>query len=167
MKRYQLAALVLVVAWLFCPALIHAQEPSNPAAAVLKTHIMLTPEEIKWEDCPPVLPAGAKCAVTEGDIKAANVLFAHQVKLPDNYRIPPHFHPADEHLVVISGVFNMGHGDKFDIKASRPMTPGSFIVMPKGAHHFAWTKGETIIQVYAIGPWGLTYVNSKDDPRTK
>jgi quercetin dioxygenase-like cupin family protein len=144
-----------------------AQQPTNPAAAVLKSHIMLTPEDLKWEDCPPVLPAGAKCAVTEGDNKAANVLFAHQVKLPDNYRIPPHFHPADEHLVIISGVFNMGHGDKFDTNASRPMTAGSFVVMPKGAHHFAWTKGETIIQVYAIGPWGLTYVNPKDDPRSK
>ena len=100
-------------------------------------------------------------------MKAANVLFAYRLKVPDNYMIQPHFHPADEHLVVISGVFNMGHGDKFDINATRPMTAGSFVVMPKGAHHFAWTKGETIIQVYAIGPWGLTYVNPKDDPRSK
>jgi hypothetical protein len=27
--------------------------------------------------------------------------------------------------------------------------------------------GETIVQVHAIGPWGLTYVNPKDDPRNK
>jgi len=167
MKQYRVGALVLVAVCLSCPALVHAQEPSNPAAAVLKSHIMLAPEDIKWGDCPPVLPPGAKCADLEGDRKVPNVLFAYRLKMPDNYMISPHFHPADEHLVVISGVFNMGHGDKFDIKASRPMTAGSFVVMPKGAHHFAWTKGETIIQVYAIGPWGLTYVNPKDDPRTK
>jgi quercetin dioxygenase-like cupin family protein len=87
--------------------------------------------------------------------------------MPDNYRIAPHFHPADEHLVVTAGVFNMGLGDKLDTGAGQAMTAGSFMVMPKGTHHFAWTKGETIIQVYAIGPWGLTYVDPKDDPRNR
>jgi quercetin dioxygenase-like cupin family protein len=144
-----------------------AQEPTNPAAAVLKSHIMLTPEQIKWGECPPALPPGAQCAVLEGDLKAANRLFAYRLKLPDNYKIPTHFHPADEHLVVISGVFNMGLGDKLDRQATHAMTAGSFMVMPKGTRHFAWTRGETIIQVYAIGPWGLTYVNPKDDPRNR
>jgi len=126
---------------------------------------MSKPEEMKWGDCPAVLPPGAKCAVIEGDTKAPNVLFAYRLKMPDNYRIAPHFHPADEHLVVISGTFNMGLGDKLDSKATKPMTAGSFVVMPKGTHHFAWTKGETILQIYAIGPWGLIYVNPEDDPR--
>ena len=144
-----------------------AQEATNPAAAVLKSHIMMTLDEIKWGDCPPAIPPAAKCAAIEGDIKAPNVLFAFRLKWPDNYRIAPHFHPADEHLVVISGTFNMGLGDKVDTNATKPMTAGSFAVMPKGTHHFAWTKGETVLQVYAIGPWGLTYVNPEDDPRTK
>ena len=103
----------------------------------------------------------------EGSLATPNTLFAYRLKMPDNYRIPAHFHPADEHLVVINGVFNLGHGDKLNLDATRPMTAGSFIVLPKGMHHFAWTKGETIIQVYAIGPWGLTYVDSRDDPRNQ
>jgi hypothetical protein len=70
-----------------------AQEPTNPAAAVLKPHIMLTPDEVKWEDCPPMIPAGAKCATIEGDRKAPNVPFTYRLKMPDNYRIAPHFHP--------------------------------------------------------------------------
>jgi len=135
-----------------------AQESTNPAAAAVKTHIMTTPEEIKWGACAPFLPPGAKCAVIEGDPKAPNVLFAYRLKMPDNYRVAAHFHPADEHLVVISGTFNMGLGDKLDPNATKPMTAGSFMVMPKGTPHFAWTKGETIVQIYAIGPWSLTYV---------
>lgn len=127
----------------------------------------VAPEDVKWGDCSPALPPGAKCAVTEGDLKAANVLFGYRVKLPDGYKIAPHFHPADEHLVVLSGTFNMGMGDKFDAAATPPMTAGSFTVMPKGTRHFAWAKGETIVHVYAIGPWGITYVNPADDPRTK
>jgi hypothetical protein len=41
------------------------------------------------------------------------------------------------------------------------------MVMPKGEPHYAWTTGETIVQVHAIGPWGLTYVNPADDPRNR
>jgi mannose-6-phosphate isomerase-like protein (cupin superfamily) len=150
------------------PVQAAAEEPSNPAAAVIKSHIMLTPGDMKWEDCPPgPLPAGAKCAIVEGNRSTPNVLFTYRLKMPDNYKIAPHFHPADEHLTVISGTFNMGMGDKFDMKASTAMTAGSFMVMPKGHAHFAWTKGETILQVHAIGPWGMTYVNPKDDPRSK
>ena len=144
-----------------------AQEPTNPAAAVLKSHIMVTPEDLRWEECSAVLPPGARCATVEGDRSAPNVLFTYRLKMPDNYKIAPHFHPADEHLTVLSGTFNMGLGDKLDTKTTKAMTAGSFMVMPKGAHHFAWTKGETIIQVHAIGPWGVTYVNPADDPRKR
>ena len=31
--------------------------------------------------------------------------------------------------------------------------------------HFAWTTEETIIQLHGTGPWGINYVNPKDDPR--
>jgi quercetin dioxygenase-like cupin family protein len=165
--HWKIGAITLLALPLIGETVVRAEEPTNPAAAVLSSHIMLIPADMKWGGCPPVLPPGAKCAMIEGDMKAANVLFAYRLKMPDNYRIPPHFHPADERLTVISGTFNMGLGDKLDIQASKPMTAGSFIVMPKGAHHFAWTKGETILQVHAIGPWGLTYVNPEDDPRNR
>jgi quercetin dioxygenase-like cupin family protein len=160
-------ALLLLAVAMLCTTTVYAQEPTNPAATALNSHIMLTSEEIKWGECPPAIPPGAQCALIEGDPKVANVLFAFRVKMPDNYRIAPHFHPTDEHLVVLSGVFNMGLGDKLDTGASRAMEAGSFMVMPKGTHHFAWTKGETVIQVYALGPWGLTYVNPQDDPRKR
>jgi uncharacterized RmlC-like cupin family protein len=162
----QVQAIAVLAAGLACATVVHAQEV-HPAAAVLKSHIMLAPDEIRWAACPPAVPPGASCAVVEGSLAAANALFAYRVKMPDNYRIPPHFHPVDEHLLVLSGVFNIGHGDKLDPAVARPMTAGSFIVMPKSVPHFAWTKGETIIQIYAIGPWGLTYVDARDDPRTQ
>lgn len=169
MKRmaWKLVAITILAVGLVGAGAAQAGEPTNPAAAVLKSHILITPDEIEWGECPPAVPPGAKCAVVEGEMKAPNVLFAYRVKLPDNYKIPPHFHPADEHVLVISGTFNMGLGDKLDVNTTKPMTAGSFMVMPKGTHHFAWTKGEAIIQVYGIGPWGLTYVNPADDPRTK
>jgi hypothetical protein len=59
----------------------------------------------------------------------------------------------------------MGLGKKFNQSTTKAMRAGSFMIMPKDAPHFAWTRGETILQVHAIGPWGLTYVNPEDDPR--
>jgi quercetin dioxygenase-like cupin family protein len=157
--------LVIVIGLMSASSMLPAQNPTNPAAAVLKSNVMLTPREMRWGTCPPVLPSTARCVVIEGDAKAPNVLFTFRLKMPDNFRIPPHFHPADEHLTVISGTFNMGSGDTFDTRATRAMTTGSFVVMPKGTHHYAWTKGETIVQVHAIGPWTLLYVRPSDDPR--
>lgn len=142
-----------------------AQTPTNPAAAVLTSHIMVAPSEITWEACPPTLPPGAQCATIEGDRSAPNALFTYRLKMPDNYRIAPHFHPADEHLTIITGTFRMGLGERFSGDSLKPMAAGSFVVMPKGVPHYALTRGETIIQVHAIGPWGLTSVNPDDDPR--
>jgi quercetin dioxygenase-like cupin family protein len=133
--------------------------------AVATQHALLTPADVKWGQPPPVLPPGAQFALVEGDPKAAGQLVSFRLKMPDGYRIPPHFHPADEHVVVLQGTFNVGLGDELDEKASKPLGAGSFAIMPKGEHHYAWAKGETVVQVYAIGPWGLIYVNPADDPR--
>jgi quercetin dioxygenase-like cupin family protein len=160
----QAQVIILLAAGLLWASVVQAEEV-HPAA-VLRPHIVLTPEDIRWGACPPAVPPGASCAVIEGSLAAADALFAYRVRMPDNYQIPPHFHPVDEHLIVISGVFNMGHGNK-DLGAPRSMTAGSFIVIPKGMPHFASTKGETIIHVYATGPWGLTYVDARDDPRNR
>ncbi len=142
-----------------------AAAPTEVRSAVAKEHTLLTPKDVKWGEPPPVLPPGAKFAVVEGDPKTAGQLVSFRLKMPDGYKIPPHFHPADEHVVVLQGTFNMGMGDKLDQRATKALVSGSFAIMPKDAHHFAWAKGETIVQVYAIGPWGLTYVNPADDPR--
>ena len=141
------------------------QEPTNPAAAVAKSPIMVRAEEMKWEECSAAIPHGPKCATLEGDRTVANVPFTYRLKIPDGYRIPAHSHPADAHLTVIAGTLNIGFGDKLDVNATKPMPAGSFIVIPRGVRHFYWTRGETIVQSQAIGPWGVTYVNPADDPR--
>src|SRR4051794_26167426 len=72
-----------------------------------------SPAEIKWLDGPTSVPPGAKLAVLEGN-PAKEGPFVIRLKLPDGYRIPPHTHPKPERLTVISGVFNIGMGEKFD-----------------------------------------------------
>ena len=129
------------------------------------SHIMVTPDDLKWADVPS-LPPGAKIAVIEGPITEA-VPFTFRLKLPANYKIPAHWHPAIEHVTVISGAFNMGTGDKLDMAKTKALSAGSVAIMQPKTHHFGWMKEETIVQVHGVGPWGVTYVNPEDDPRKK
>lgn len=143
-----------------------ATPPAAPViGATMTTHVMVTPADTKWSDGPPSLPPGAKMAVVEGDPAAPNALFTVRFKLPANYKVMPHFHPADEHVTVISGAFWMGMGEKHDPAQMKELPAGSFAVMPVGHKHFAMTKVETEIQIHGVGPWGITYVNAADDPR--
>jgi hypothetical protein len=36
--------------------------------------------------------------------------FTIRLKLPADYKIPAHWHPAIEHVTVLSGTFNLGMG---------------------------------------------------------
>lgn len=129
-------------------------------------HIMVLPKDIVWKDGPGSVPPGAKMAVIEGDPTKAG-LFTMRLLLPDNYEIKPHWHPADEHITVIAGVFQMGLGETFDKSKGHEIPVGGFAVMLTGTRHFAFTKVETIVQLHGMGPWGINYVNPSDDPRKK
>lgn len=86
---------------------------------------------------------------------------------PDGYRIPPHYHPAIEHITVIQGTFVVGMGEKADRAAEKSLEAGSFAFMPAGMRHFVRAQGDTIVQLHGTGPCGITYVNPSDDPRKK
>jgi len=123
-----------------------------------------SPVEVKWKDGPGSLPVGAKFAVLEGD-PAKEGPFVMRLWLPDGFRIQPHLHPKVERVTVVSGIFNLGMGEKFDQSATREMPAGTFGFWPAGMRHFAWASGETILQLHGTGPWMITYVNPADDPR--
>lgn len=161
----KISQLVLTFALMFTSSLLFAQHPAHSETEQAK-HIMISPSDIHWQDGPPSLPPGAKFAVIEGDAKKEG-LFTMRIKLPAGYVVPAHWHPVDEHVTVISGTFMMGMGDKFDRKNLQKLTAGSFAVMPAKTTHFAAADKECIIQVHAMGPWAINYVNPADDPRKK
>jgi len=57
-------------------------------------------------------------------------------------------------------------GDKLDAANAKPLPAGSVVIMQPKTNHFLWTKEEAIVQVHGVGPWGITYVNPADDPRS-
>jgi anti-sigma factor ChrR (cupin superfamily) len=73
--------------------------------------MVVVPTDFNWEDSKAT--PGVKVAVIEGPPNEA-VPFTIRVKLPADYKVPPHWHPAIEHVTVLSGTYNIGTGDKFD-----------------------------------------------------
>jgi quercetin dioxygenase-like cupin family protein len=119
---------------------------------------------LKWGPAPAVFPKGAQMAVERGDPTKSGE-FIVRLQLPDGYKIPPHFHPTDEHVRVISGTFLVGMGDKLDASATKSLAPGDTGSIPAKMHHFAIAKGPTTVRVRADGPFAMTYVNPADMPK--
>ncbi len=137
---------------------------TRPAALAQHEHVLLNEQDIKWGDGPPMIPPGAKAAVLQGN-PSEKGLFTIRLRLPANYKVPAHWHPNDEHVIVLSGALYMGMGDKLDQDAGKAVKTGGFALVPAKKNHYAYTKDATTIQIYGIGPVEFTYVNSADDPR--
>ena len=120
--------------------------------------------QLNWMPAPAVFPAGAQMAVLEGN-PAGTGEFTVRLKLPDGYRIPPHTHPTDENVTVITGAFKVGMGPTFAADSMVTLGVGGFVTAPAGHAHYAAAQGATIVQVHALGPFALTYVNPSDAPR--
>lgn len=129
-----------------------------------KDHVVVKADAVKWGPAPPSLPSGAMAAVLTGD-PGKPAPYVLRVKLPDGFKVPPHWHPTDENVTVLKGTLMVGKGEKFKADESEALPAGSFMRMPKTMRHFAWARGETVLQVHGIGPFEITYVNSADDPR--
>ena len=135
----------------------------QPGQSVFKSTL---PKEIDWKPFP-AFPPSARLAIVVGETLKEGP-YTIRVKVPGGVKLMPHRHPEDRVYTVISGVFYIGLGDKFDAEKLQAYPPGSVIVLPGNTSHFHWAKsGEYVTQVTAIGPLGLEYIDAKDDPRNK
>ena len=126
-----------------------------------------TPETIPWGALPPFIAAGAQLAVIEGNPAASSGDFTVRLKMPDGYRIAPHWHPFRENVTVISGALKVGMGDSFDKDKMESFPSGSFTFLEPGMHHYAMASGEVIVQVHGQAPFQFNYVHPEDDPSNK
>jgi quercetin dioxygenase-like cupin family protein len=126
--------------------------------------LLMDPSELQWSEVASMAP-GARIAVIEGNLGAEEP-FTFRLKLPANYRVDPHVHPAYERVTVLSGTFHFAHGDTFDRNNTTALPAGGVAIMPPGTPMFGYTEEETVIQLHGTGPWGIEYVNPEDDPRS-
>jgi quercetin dioxygenase-like cupin family protein len=135
------------------------------AAAQHQHHTVVAGDAVKWGPAPPSLPPGAQASALFGS-PGKEGPFVLRLKFPAGFIVPPHRHSKDEFVTVISGGFAIAAGEKLD-PAAKPLTAGSFVHLPAGMAHHARAVGETVVQINGIGPFDVTYVDAKDDPRKK
>ena len=133
---------------------------------ISSAHVMVPPSKVTWHDGPPNLPAGVKIALLSGDPSGEGP-FTVRVQFPAGARVPPHWHPNDEHVTVLSGTLAVGMGEAWDDKAMTDLSAGGYIVTSATMRHYALAKQATTIQVSGMGPFVTNYVNPADDPSKK
>lgn len=156
MKHIRAIAVCLGVGLVGLPMQVQAQEH----------HTIVSTDDIKWGAAPPSLPSGAQAAVLLGN-PAKEGPFVLRLKFPPGFAVPPHRHSKDELVTVISGKFGIGAGEKLDRAAAKQLPPGSFVHLPAGMPHYAVADAETVVQINGTGPFDVTYIDPKDDPRKK
>lgn len=151
--------LLIVSAMIAFAGAAHAHDSSHAAQE-------LAPADMQFEDNP-AFPKGAQTVVVYGDPSKPG-LFILRAKFPPNYVVPPHTHPVFESVTVMSGSMGSGMGKTVDKTTGKILGAGGLLLLPADHPHYVWTGDEeTIIQVAAVGPFDLIYVNPEDDPRNK
>ena len=84
------------------------------------------------------------------------VPFIVRIKFPAGARVPAHWHPAIEHVTVMSGTFEIGIGDKLDESKTMRFPAGSVTIMQPKTTHFGVFNEETGVAsrttVFVDGP---------------
>ena len=115
---------------------------------------------LQWSDLQvPGFAPGVKMAVLHGDPSKKGD-YTMRLRFPDNYMVPPHWHPEGEHVTVLQGSFSLGMGSTFDRGTLKTYGPGDFLYAPAKMPHFATTKGETVVQLHGEGPFAITLVKA-------
>src|ERR1700729_2504842 len=159
MKKNLFIALAILGTLSFAGQLVTIAPP--PAA---HDRNAFTPDTIPWGPPPPFVAPGAQLAVLEGNPAAASGDYTVRVKMPDGYRIAPHWHPLRENVTVISGTFKVGMGDVFETNKMTALPPGSFAFLDPDMHHYAMASGPVVVQIHGMAPLQFNYVNPQDDP---
>jgi hypothetical protein len=130
----------------------------KPAPALdSRTLIYKLPSQIKWTSD----PIGAQTAVLVGDPSKPG-LYVMLVKWPPHHLSHPHWHPHDRFITVLSGVWWVGTGTKFDPDSTVPMPAGSFVKHFARRAHYDGAKDEgCVIEIVGVGPATATSAEAR------
>jgi quercetin dioxygenase-like cupin family protein len=155
MKKMRIGSVCIALMGIVVFAIaVRSQEKKESADA----HKIVHYGDLKWTG----IMKGCDLAPVAGDPSAEGTPFVLRIRCADGARIPAHWHPTDENVTVLKGTFLVGMGEAFDEAKLQTMNVGNFVTVPKEMRHFALCKGETIVQVHAMGPFKVNWVNPSE-----
>src|SRR5215510_3116411 len=129
-------------------------------SAFAQDHAVVTPGQLVWK---PLIP-GVEVAVVSGDPDKKGGLYVIRIRTKDEVRVPPHWHPTDEHITVLAGSFWVAHGEKYDASKLTELKPGGDSMVPARLPHFGVHSVGNVVEVYGEAPFVYTFVNTDDVP---
>jgi len=116
-----------------------------------------------WRNGANLTPIGNAREVVAGFIMGAADagLYTIRVRIAPGGLMPPHRHPDERHITVLSGVLHYGFGETADKALTKRYPAGSYFVVPANVTHFAiGVSGEAIYQESGVAPTGTKWVDS-------
>jgi quercetin dioxygenase-like cupin family protein len=148
-----------------CSTLLMLSSASFATEPSARAGLTLTPDQLQWEANPRVPGLGVARIISKG-IDAGP--YVYRVKFPPGRVVQAHSHPDDRTYTVISGIWRIGWGEKYDASKLIALGPGSFYTEPAGVPHFVATPdGEAIVQITGTGPTRADYVDASHAPQKK
>ena len=118
--------------------------------------IVVTPADLRWVDSP-TRPGQQSAAILGDQLKPGP--YIRRVRFPPNTVNPPHSHPDDRQVTIVSGTWYLGHGSTVHRDHVTKAVAGTFFTEPANNVHWEITgPDEVIVQVSGTGPTTTTYV---------
>ena len=106
------------------------------------------PDQLKWV----TQPNGAINAVLRGD-PAKPGPYIVLTKWTAHHMSRPHFHPNDRYVMVLSGTWWVGTGNKYDPDSTVRMPTGTFAEhFGKQVHYDGAKDGDVVLEIVGDGP---------------
>ncbi len=153
-----------------CAAAAFAAEQSAPKKPAHKTAASAAkmadgrPRRHEVGRCASSISAGREARRPRGK-SVRTGYFTVALKMPDGYKIMPHWHPRTERVTVISGEFHAGMGDKIGRKRCEDVSARELHLDPDRACTTTLSRrARRSSRSSGPAPFQLTYVNPADDP---
>ena len=154
MKKIPMGRVLVVLLGVAALAMVASSQEKKEG---MEAHKIVHYGDLKWT---PIIK-GCDLAPVAGDMNTEGA-FVLRIRCADGTKIPAHWHPTDENVTVLKGTFLVGMGESFDESKLQTMNVGNFVTVPKEMKHYASCKGETIVQVHAMGPFKVNWVNPSE-----
>jgi hypothetical protein len=122
----------------------------GPAPGYAQELRVLKPEDIQWTQrrtAPDVF-----FAAIYGE-QAQPGPYAFRIRAQAGHSLPPHTHPDERTITVLTGTYWAGVGASYDESALVPYPAWTFYVIPAGVPHYAAVlQGEVLFQEAGVGP---------------
>src|SRR5262245_17358942 len=121
---------------------VFAQQSAKASREIAQPHHLVVP-----------LTSKGLSGIVSGDPTKPGAQYVIRMYNDAGFIVLPHWHPEDENITVVKGKWYLGTGDTFDSQTMRELNVGDYALVPKQMAHFAWSKTDTIILIYGIGPF--------------